>query len=100
LEHGGVSGLRATIDGDMKVHRTPAAVAVIGTRRRSPSRRRVSASPLRLGIQSIVLGVVALMVVAGWPMSVGTTVVFGVAVVLWAIGNFAVERPDELDADR
>ena len=61
--------------------------------RRRPTARRRSAS-LSPGILSgVALGSVAVLVGMGWPMQIGQMLMFGAALVLWTVGNFALERP-------
>ncbi len=55
-------------------------------------RGRPSASPVDVGKYAIAIGGVVL-VIAGWPMQIGPTLLLGGAVVMWALGNFAMDRP-------
>jgi hypothetical protein len=62
------------------------------SRRRRPAS---GSSPIgvRAVIRAIVVGAAVAMVATGWPLPVGTTLVFGVAVLLWVLATMAGEEP-------
>ncbi len=74
----------------MLIHRMQARSA--SHLRRPKVRGRPSASPVDVGKYAIAIGGVVL-VIAGWPMQIGPTLLLGGAVVMWALGNFAMDRP-------
>ena len=59
----------------------------------APDRRRTAADASRIGVRVIVVGAALAVVAAGWPLPVGPTLVFGVAVLLWALATMATEEP-------
>jgi predicted tellurium resistance membrane protein TerC len=63
--------------------------------RRRPARRRRPAGLSPTGIlRGVALGLIALLVMVGWPMQIQQTMLLGSAVMLWIVGNFAIEGPD------
>ena len=67
----------------------------LATLRRS-GRRRQSASPIRRAMQVAAAGAAVFLTVGtGWPMPVGTTMLLGVALIIWIVGTFALERPED-----
>lgn len=53
---------------------------------------RTSASLVRLVIEGLAAGaVVALIIRTGWPMSLGTTILLGLAFSLWLVANVAAQ---------
>ena len=56
-------------------------------------RRRITADSSRIGFRAIVVGAAIALVAAGWPLPVGTTLVLGVAVLLWVLATMATEEP-------
>ena len=57
------------------------------------ARRRTAADASRIGVRVIVVGSALALVAAGWPLPVGTTLVLGVAVLLWVLATMATEEP-------
>ena len=55
--------------------------------------RRLTGGASRIGVRAVVVGAAVAVVAAGWPLPVGTTLVFGVAVLLWVLATMALEKP-------
>ena len=63
--------------------------------RRRSGLRRHWASPIRRAMQAVAAGAVAILIVGtGLPMPPGPALVLGVALIVWLVGTFALERPD------
>ena len=45
-------------------------------------------------LRAVILGILAVLVGMGWPMQIGPTLIFGTAIMLWIVGNFAMEGPE------
>jgi hypothetical protein len=60
---------------------------------RPSARGLVTATAVRNSVRLLVAGAVVALIGAGWPLHVGATLVFGVAVLLYALGSMAREAP-------
>jgi hypothetical protein len=54
----------------------------------------MAADSSQIGVRAIVVGTVVTLVAAGWPLPVGTTLLLGVAVLLWMLASMAAEDPE------
>ena len=87
------STLRAFREADIAMYGYVAKTRAGTNLRRRPTVRRRSASLSPGVLRGVALGVVAVLVGLGWPMQIGQMLIFGTALVLWIVGNFALERP-------
>jgi hypothetical protein len=53
----------------------------------------MAADSSRIGARAIVVGAALTLVAVGWPLQVGTTLLLGVAVLLWVLASMAAEDP-------
>ena len=58
-----------------------------------PARSPFAFGIVRTGLRVLVAGVAIALVVLGWPLQVGATLVLGVAVLLYALASMAREAP-------